>query len=116
MKLLFESGPLLTTTDMAFAAPASKGSALVWLETAYSGGRGEQVAAAWIDGSLQMKPTLLREGDRRPQSLWPINTALRMLGVVASGPPRKADEFAMSGLDLYRFNDEILARATPVTL
>jgi hypothetical protein len=109
------SHPLLTTTDMAFAANASKGSALVWLEVD-PGGQGEQIAAAWIDGGLQMKPTLLREGERRQPSLRPINAALRMLGVVASGAPQLVDEFETLGLHLYLSDADIVARATPVML
>lgn len=110
------SHPLLTTTDMAFAANASKGTALAWLETAGIDGAGEQIAAAWIDGGLQMKPTLLREGERRQPSLRPINMALRMLGIVASGPPRAVDEFEMLGLHLYRSDADIVGHATPVML
>lgn len=104
----------LTTADMTFASRASSRTALAWIETEYHGGTGEQVAAAWIDGGLQMKPNLQREGERRPQSLWPINMALRMLGVVVKAPAR--DEFESFDLDGYRSNDDILAKATPVTL
>ena len=104
----------LTTSDLTFASRASSQTALAWIETGYHGGAGEQVAAAWIDGGLQMKPNLLREGARRPQSLRPINMALRMLGVLVKAPAR--DEFEAFDLDGYRSNEAILARATPVTV
>ena len=61
-----------------------------------------------------MKPNLLREGERRPPSLHPINMALRLLGVSAGGPTAAPDEFYAFGLPDYRSNEEILARAMEV--
>ena len=107
-----ESGPRLTTTDMAFAARASMGSALSWIETCYEGGQGEQVAAAWIDGALAMKPNLLRTKENRPRSLRPINVALRLLGLTPSIAGH--DEFEAFGLTHYCSNEAILARARAV--
>jgi hypothetical protein len=108
-----ESGFLFTTTDMVVAARASVGSALAWVATEYHGGDGEQIAAVWIDGQLQMKPTLLREGETRPPALRPINMALRQLGVATKAP---RDAFDTFGLGAYRWNDDIVAEATPVRL
>lgn len=109
-----ESSPRLTTTDMAFAASAARGSALVWLETYYDGGAGEQAACVWIDGALQMKPVALRLGENRPWPLRPINQALRMLGVAPTGLGPANDEFTSFGLAAYRSNDDILRRALEI--
>ena len=108
-----ESGPRLTTSDMEFAARASNGSALAWLMTEYHGGNGEQAAGAWINGALQMKPSLLRDADCPPRSLWPINMALRLLGVKAGTGPYD-DEFAAFGLPAYRSEEDFAARAIAV--
>jgi hypothetical protein len=109
-----QSAPLLTTTDMAFAARASAGSALAWIEAGTAASQSGQIAAAWIDGALQMKPTLMRNGDRRPPSLQPVNMALRLLGVAAGGPGSGQDEFAALGLTAVRFNEDILERGIPI--
>jgi hypothetical protein len=108
------SSPQLTTTDMVFAARASLGSALVWLETHYDGAAGEQAACVWIDGALQMKPIALAAGENRPWSLRPINQALRTVGIAASGSGPPHDEFTSFGLAAYRSNDDILRRAPEV--
>ncbi len=108
------AGLRLTSTDMDFAAAASRHTALAWLTTGYSGGQGEQAACVWIDGEVVLKPALLRLADGRPASLRPINTALRLLGVKAGAPAASDDEFDAFGLPLYRSNDAILERAIPV--
>ena len=111
-----DQSPRLTTTDIAFAAAASRRAALVWLETCGPGGEGcdgGQIAAAWIDGSLEMKPSLLRGGEHRPVPLRPVNTALRMLGVTTAGSAR--DEAAVLGLSGYRSLEAIAARAALIS-
>ena len=84
-------GATLTTTDLAWSARASVGSALAWVaRTAdVTEASNHQSAAVWIDGGVAMKPTQMSENDRRPRKLWPVNMALRLLGVeteIASGP------------------------------
>jgi hypothetical protein len=104
--------PLLTTTDVTCAARASIGSALAWIETAHAGETVEEVAAVWIDGALAMKPNVLRAGENRQRSLWPVNMALRLLGVSAAGAG--VDEFTAFGLGPYETNEGIVARAARV--
>lgn len=110
-----ESAPRITSTDMVFAAAASRNTALVWIYTGYFGGPGEQAACAWIDGALALKPTIERVGQHLPPALSPINCALRLLGVKAGGTGAGDDEFTALGLGQYRSNEEVLERALPVS-
>ncbi|KUO63865.1 MAG: hypothetical protein APF80_00565 [Alphaproteobacteria bacterium BRH_c36] len=106
-----EEGPRISTGDMAFAARASQGAAVAYLETHYSGGAGEQSAVLWKDGRLVLGPlTMALTAARRPRSLWPVNAALRGLGVRTEGP-QFADEFDAFGLGEYRSHDDIAADA-----
>jgi hypothetical protein len=104
----------LTTSDVTFASRASVQTALVWIETEFIGGAGTQIASAWIDGAVQIKPSVHRDGELRPSILRPVNMALRLLGVAVKAPA--ADEFEAFGLAAYRSNDQIAARAMPVRL
>lgn len=108
--------PRLTTTDLAFAAHASVGSALAYLETEYFGGQGWQSAAVWIDGQLAMRPALAHSGERRAPKLLPINGALRMLGVEANYAHPADDEFSRFGLPDFRDHDAIASKGLPVAL
>jgi hypothetical protein len=101
--------PRLTSTDMVFAARASTGTGLAYLETEYFGGVGWQAAAVWIDGKLAMRPALTHSSDGRAPPLRPINGALRMLGIVVPRGSVAEDEFAALGLPLYRNHDAILS-------
>jgi hypothetical protein len=103
--------PQLTTTDLTFAALASTGTALAYLETAYFGGIGHQTAAVWIDGKLAMRPALAHSSEPRPSKLLPINGALRLIGVVATYATPADDEFTAFGLSQYRRHEAIHARA-----
>ncbi|MBU1211081.1 MAG: hypothetical protein KJ587_07395 [Alphaproteobacteria bacterium] len=106
-----DDGPRISTGDMAFAARASQGAAVAYLETAYFGGAGEQSAVLWKDGRLVLGPlTMALTAARRPRSLWPINAALRGLGVKTEGT-QFADEFDAIGLGEYRSHDDIAADA-----
>lgn len=106
-----ETGPRISTGDMAFAARASQGSAVAYLETEYFGGVGEQSAILWKGGELVLGPlTMDRSKSSRPRSLWPINAALRGLGVDAGGS-RGLDEFEAFGLMDYRSHEHIADRA-----
>jgi hypothetical protein len=110
-----DAGPNLTTTDMAFAARASEAGALAYVQTAYFGGAGAQCAVLWGGGDVAMKPAWLDKVavGNRSRSTWPINAALRALGVRAAAGH---DEFESFGIGLYRTHDAILARALPVQL
>jgi hypothetical protein len=108
-----DDGAGLTTTDLAFAARSSETGALAYIETAYFGGAGRQSAVLWIGGDITMKPTSLETtaAGNRPRATWPINAALRGLGVQATAGH---DEFESFGLDRYRSHDTILSRALPM--
>jgi hypothetical protein len=110
-----DDGAGLTSTDIAFAARSSKTGALAYIETAYFGGTGRQSAVLWIGGGIAIKPTSLETtaAGNRPRATWPINAALRGLGVQATSGH---DEFDSIGLGHYRSHDAILARALPVRI
>lgn len=111
-----EKGPRISTGDLAFAARASSGAKIGYLETEYFGGVGEQSGALWSSGQLVLGPlTLTTEGHGagRPRSLWPINAVLRGLGVDLQGYD---DEFDAFGLGQYRSNDQIVEQAHRVAL
>lgn len=105
--------PRLTTRDVAFAAQASRDTALAYLETCYQGGNGWQSAAVWIDGGMAMRPALAHTSEHRPAKLLPINGALRLLGITARYAAPDDDEFTVFGLADYRSNARILAHAQP---
>lgn len=106
----------LTSSDMDFAARASLGTALAWLETDYCGGIGWQAAAAWTSGELTMKPSLLAHTQNRPWTLRPINTALRVLGITAPGAGSQGDEFTAIGLPRYQSTQAIVGEAIEIPL
>ncbi|MEQ1610030.1 MAG: hypothetical protein ABL956_13820 [Hyphomonadaceae bacterium] len=90
----------------ALAAATKRNGRLAYVETAFHGGTGSQSAAAYIDGEEVMQPTIacvgeemtdlpdgLRHGIAPPHISsdgFPINQALRLIGVVADGD---CDEF-----------------------
>lgn len=104
----------LSDGDMAFAARASERGPLAYLETNYFGGAGFQAAALWKDGSLVLAPVVLNVIVHAgiPPSTWPINTALRLMGLATH---EDKDEFDSFGLGFYRSNADIwaMARAVP---
>ena len=109
-----DNGLQLSSGDMAFAARASKGTALAFVETDYFGGTGSQSAILWDNGQIRLGPALMNsnEARNRPQSLWPINATLRALGVSATD---SNDEFEVSGLANHRSNDSIIKTAIEIT-
>lgn len=110
-----DEGAMLTSTDLAFAAKASRGAALAYVETNYFGGEGTQVAALWRDGALLLKPVAMdaETARQRPRSLWPINVVLRTLGVTAQPG---GDEFAALGLERWRGTEDIVAHAAEIAV
>lgn len=108
-----DGAPLLSSGDMAFAANASRAGPLAFLETGYFGGAGHQAAVVWIGGELALGPAAVKAADQalRPPSLWPINAALRLVGVVAADGE---DEFQSFGLGFYRSNEAIWSMARQV--
>lgn len=108
-----DHGARLSSTDLAAAARASKECALAYLETDYAGGSGSQSAAVWHDGDTSLKPTTMSidELHRRAAQFWPVNAALRAIGVVAAAGE---DEFTTFGLAAHSTNTAILADGRPV--
>ena len=104
-------GPLLTSSDMAAAAKASEVDRVAYLETDYLDGDGLQHAVVWQGGILTLGPLTrdVSQSRSRHASLWPVNVALRSLGVEAD---MWRDEFTVFGLDRYRSCAEILSRAS----
>ncbi len=86
----------------ALACAISQHTRVAYIETDYFGGHGEQSSIVWDRGAVVLGPLTASTADSswgpsqesRPQ--WPINAALRLLGVKRKG---KADEFAGLGLE-----------------
>ena len=78
-------------------AEATKGGALIYLETEYSGGEGSQAAAFLCGGALIWSRHETSEVP--PTCNSPINAALRELGVM---PKAGSDEFDTVGLSRFR--------------
>jgi hypothetical protein len=93
-------GMQLTSSDAAFAADASRSSAIAYLQTDYAGGTGAQAAALWIGGDWALRPLSLAAdvAGNRPRATWPINAALRGLGVKSVAG---RDEFDCFGLGAF---------------
>ena len=97
---------------MAFAARASLGVSIGYLETSYFSGVGEQSAVLWQNGVLALGSSNVSSDSslvgRRPRSPWPVNALLHGLGLCAGGHD---DEFDALGRGSYRSFDEIAKRA-----
>jgi hypothetical protein len=106
-----KTGALLTTTDLVTLGRLSVGSAMAYIETAYTGAEGTQSAVVWRDGQVAMQPVTLDAKVARPPQFWPINAALRALGLLAK--PTE-DEFTAFGLMGYRSHAMIAERAVEV--
>jgi hypothetical protein len=101
----------LTKTDLVSVARLTKGCEVAYIETAYVGRSGTQSAVVWRDGAVVMQPVALDATVSRPPQFWPINGALRALGVQAHPPD---DEFTTLGLMGYRSHAMIAAHATEI--
>jgi hypothetical protein len=106
-----KSGAQLTTTDLVTLGRLSVGSEMAYIETAYVGHEGTQSAVVWRDGQVAMQPVTLDAKVARPAQFWPINAALRALGVIAR--PTE-DEFTVFGLMSFRSHAMIVERAGKV--
>jgi hypothetical protein len=97
----FESEAQFGPNALQMFAPSSAGSALVWLRTMYYGGGGYQAGILWGDGVHIFGPEIMwdAESGMPPRAEFPINRALRELGVTPDGDN---DEFSMFGLSGYR--------------
>lgn len=81
----------------ALAAASSEGP-VVYIETEYFGGTGSQAAAVFVDGEMVLAEHQADTRDTHRRD-GPINKALRLLGVSASGG---RDEFDTLGLGRFR--------------
>lgn len=87
------------------AAAASTGGALAYVEADFFGGVGTQAAVVWDGGRLVLGPLSARlgPGRPRPRRAWPINRALRTLGVRAGA---HVDEFEAADLGRHRETED----------
>lgn len=107
--------PLLSSGDMAFAAEASKAGPLAFIETSYFGSGGYQAAVTWQDGGVAFGPHVLKRSDqeRRASALWPVNAALRLLGIEGTA---EHDAFQAFGLGFYRSNEDVWSMAARIAV
>lgn len=96
----------LSSSDLQFAARASEAGPLAYAETDYDGPDGTQTAALWQSGAVILGPLSVDTATAlsRPAAVWPINAALRALGVRARPPD---DEFTAMGLRNWSTNGDI---------
>ena len=98
---LFSSAYSTTRAVEERAAAASASGPLMYMVADLYGGIGSQFAVVWEKGS----PVIASIGDVGPTSStadWPINTALKRLGVERAGKRDDQDEFMTIGLHRYR--------------
>lgn len=100
----------LSSSDLQFARGVSEAGPLAYVETRYEGPEGTQTAAVWQGGAVILAPATVdtRTALSRPPAVWPINAALRSLGVRARPPD---DEFTAMGLRNWPTNDDIRRHA-----
>ena len=90
----------MTAAELDWALAASKRCPLVYVQTNYFGGRGEQAALLCRHGRITHGPLFHSNSDEHtPASRMPINMALRRLGVCAD---EELDEFDTVGLIEFR--------------
>lgn len=108
-----EQGPRVSSSDMAFARRLSEQGPIAYLEIDYGGDGFQQSAMLWMGGELSLGPITMtdEQGRTRAAHLWPVNQALRALGIRAHGG---LDEFTAFGLGAFRSNEAILAGARPL--
>jgi hypothetical protein len=89
----------------------SEDAGLAWLKATSTGGAGYQAAILWIGGAHVFGPDV-RWWDDPPNTEWPINRALRGLGVRST---ERDDEFSVFGLG-YRTHKDIVAGAEELAI
>jgi hypothetical protein len=95
---------------LEYLAGFSRDGPFAWIRTDYFGGAGYQAAILWADGAPVFGPDVMwaKDDSSRPSTDWPINRALRGLGVQRDG---NNDEFLMFGFGRYRSCEDIEAEA-----
>ncbi|KOG31390.1 hypothetical protein [Streptomyces resistomycificus] len=81
---------------------------IAYVEAEYFGGVGEQRAAVWADGALELGPLDEPTKKRFSRAVSPISQALRRLGAQRS---LGEDEFEAVGLDRHRSNEDWISSA-----
>lgn len=81
---------------------------IAYVEAEYFGGVGEQRAAVWADGALELGPLDEPTKKRFSRAVSPISQALRRLGARRS---LGEDEFEAVGLDRHRNNEDWISSA-----
>ncbi len=93
----------LTSRWREAAIALSHTAAIAYVECEFHGGAGWQFAVVWEAGQTVLGPLggdkVTAAGYHRPASQWPINAALRRLGVRTAGG---LDEFDHLGLGRHR--------------
>jgi hypothetical protein len=84
-----------------WAIEHSNSSPIAYIETDYFGGKGEQCAISWSQGTILCGP--FRSNEKTPFNQRAINRVLQSLGVFRGS---SCDEFAALGLDRYRENED----------
>lgn len=80
---------------------------IAYIETDYFGGKGEQNAICWSQGTILCGPLTSNEKTPMPQRA--INQVLQALGVTRDNA---CDEFAALGLDRYRENEDWIEKGS----
>ena len=88
---------IFATTHIPNIEIFKKGKMIASISTDYFGGAGSQSAKLFVDGKIEYE-----EDDEYDYSIRPINTVLKMMGVVRKDG---MDEFDMIGLGNYRTNE-----------
>ncbi|MEO1206594.1 MAG: hypothetical protein AAFV45_09700 [Pseudomonadota bacterium] len=106
----------LSSRDVEQCAKCSVGERLAYLEAIATADTFHQAAAAWLDGTMSVRPTSLSLNTAgqhiyRPRRLWPLNMALGALGITPTSP--ETDAMAESGLGQFASNADLMANAMP---
>ena len=108
----FSEFELLSSSIAQVISQSSFDSWIVYFETEYFGGTGQQSSAVWENGQLVYGPASsssswdAKNANHVVDNGWPINEALHRVGVWTDG---KSDEFEMLGLGQYRSTDDFHA-------
>jgi hypothetical protein len=98
---------LLSAEIEAIACQASRAGLVAYLEAEIFGGAGDQAAVAWRDGEVCLGPFTTQGWAQEPSNRvqWPLNRALRELGVARG---EAFDEFDAVGLGKHRHTEDWL--------
>lgn len=84
---------------------SSAGSTIAYVEADFFGGEGLQASMVWVDGRVDGEPQAMDlgyPGSDAPSTEWPINAALRAIGVQANDQIDEFGALQLSRLDRLR--------------